>query len=99
VFAFAITFGFVFDLPGPLRARLPGWMRIDDLSDLKRTLIEVIVVFLAVDFATDVAEGGGHPSWLALVKPVSIALIAGALRLMPRSGSGEARSLHPHGQE
>ena len=82
VFAFAITFGFVFDLPAGARERLPGWMRIDGLGELKRTLIEVIVVFLAVDFATDVAESDGHLSWPALIMPISIALIAGALRLM-----------------
>ena len=82
VFAFAITFGFVFDLSADLRQRLPGWMRIESLAELKRTLIEVIVVFLAVDFATDVAEGDGHLSWPALIMPIAIVLIAGALRLM-----------------
>ena len=91
VFAFAITFGFVFDLAGDMRERVPGWMRIDSLTELKRTLIQVIVVYLAVDFATDVAEGDGHLSWPALIMPASIALIAAALRLMSNG--------HEHGAD
>jgi uncharacterized membrane protein YqhA len=81
VFSFAITFGFVFDTVGE-RARLPRWMRMNSLSDLKHTLVEVIIVYLIVDFATDVAEEGAHLSWDALVIPLSISLIAAALRLM-----------------
>src|ERR671913_1890448 len=38
VFSFAITFGFVFD-SFEAHEKLPAWMRIDSLSELKRTLI------------------------------------------------------------
>jgi uncharacterized membrane protein YqhA len=81
VFSFAITFGFVFDTFGE-REKLPGWMRINSLSELKRTLVEVILLYLIVDFATDVAEQDAHVSWQTLVIPVSISLIAAALWMM-----------------
>ena len=56
-------------------------MRPAGMHQLKTTLVGVILVYLVVDFATDWAEGGAVESWTALVKPISILLIAGALRL------------------
>jgi hypothetical protein len=44
--------------------------------------MEVIVLYLTVDFATDLAEGQGHADWHSLVMPASIVLLAAALRLM-----------------
>ena len=85
IFAFAIAFGFVFELPEQLAARLPAWMRVNGLGELKHTLVEVILIYLIVDFATDIAEGEGHLSWTTLVMPLSILLIAGSLRLMGAS--------------
>lgn len=82
IFAYAITFGFVLDLPAEDRERLPGWMRIAGVGELKRTLVEVILVYLVVDFATDVAEGAARLDWPTLVMPLSILLIAGAQRLL-----------------
>ena len=38
------------------RERLPRWMRISSMSELKHTLVAVIGVYLVVDFATDVAQ-------------------------------------------
>jgi uncharacterized membrane protein YqhA len=86
IFAYAIAFGFVIDLAPEDRERLPAWMRISSISELKHTLIEVILVYLVVDFATDTAEKSGphHHEWGALVLPASILLIAGALRLVSR---------------
>jgi uncharacterized membrane protein YqhA len=82
IFAHAITFGFVFSLPVAMRGKLPPWMRIEGISELKQTLIEVVLVYLVVDFATNVAEEDTHLSWDLLGIPVSIFLIAGALRLV-----------------
>jgi uncharacterized membrane protein YqhA len=92
VFSFAITFGFVFN-SFDAREKLPAWMRIDSLSELKRTLIEVILVYLIVDFATDLAEQEANRSWETLMLPLSIFIIAGALRLM--SGV-HSRTEQPH---
>src|SRR3954454_21029129 len=87
IFAYAIAFGFVIDLAPEDRARLPAWMRISSIGELKHTLIEVILVYLVVDFATDTAEqqsGSHHHEWGSLVLPASILLVAGALRLVSR---------------
>jgi uncharacterized membrane protein YqhA len=82
IFAYGIAFGFVIELSDEERERLPGWMRISSVSELKRTLIEVILVYLVVDFATDVADGSQHLGWNDLVLPLAILLIAAALRLL-----------------
>jgi hypothetical protein len=57
-------------------------MRVDEISELKITLIEVTLVYLVVDFATDMVEVETKVNWDMLVKPVAILLIAGALRLV-----------------
>ena len=86
IFAYAITFGFVFDRSLPGWERLPDWMRINSVSELKSTLVEVILLYLLVDFATDLPQIQGL-SWLILVKPVSILAIAIAF--------GAFAALHP----
>jgi uncharacterized membrane protein YqhA len=87
IFAYGIAVGFVFDLSAEMRTRLPRWMRIDDIGEIKRALIEVIIVYLAVDFVTDIAESENHGSWQNLVLPLSIFLLAGAHSLMSRAHS------------
>jgi uncharacterized membrane protein YqhA len=74
IFAYAITFGFVFDSSLEGWQTLPLWMRINSVSELKNTLVEVILLYLLVDFATDVP--GSHPSWQLLTKPLAILAIA-----------------------
>ncbi|HEX8167731.1 MAG TPA: YqhA family protein [Beijerinckiaceae bacterium] len=92
IFAYAIAFGFVVELPPDDRGRLPAWMRVEGVAGLKRILVEVILVYLIVDFATDVAEAESHLDWHTLVMPASILLIAGALRLMSHGPPGPAPS-------
>jgi len=82
VFAYAITFGFAFNLPTSVRAKAPLWMQIEGLGEIKITLIQVVLVYLVVDFVTDVVEIGTRITWEMLVKPTAIVLIAGALRLL-----------------
>jgi uncharacterized membrane protein YqhA len=81
IFAYVIAFGFSFDVSPETREKLPPWMRINRVSDLKHTLIEVILVYLVVDLATDWAQAVDL-SWQTLVKPLSILLIAAASRLL-----------------
>jgi len=57
-------------------------MQVENVSELKHALIEVIIVYLVVDFATDLATGDSILAWESLVKPVSVVLIAATLRLM-----------------
>jgi uncharacterized membrane protein YqhA len=81
IFAYAIAFGFVIELSAEQRERLPRWMRISSVGELKHTLMGVILVYLVVDFATDVAQGNRHPTHMFLL-PISILMIAGALQLL-----------------
>ena len=82
IFAYAIAFGFVFQLSETSRNRLPAWMHIQGVAELKVTLVQVILVYLTVDFATDVSEPGDRLSWETLVMPIAILLLSGALVLM-----------------
>jgi uncharacterized membrane protein YqhA len=84
VFAYAMAFGLVLDLSPEARERLPAWMRVESLSHLKLSLIEVILVYMIVDVATDWAQSAGSLEWSSLVKPFSIVLIAVAVRLLRR---------------
>lgn len=86
IFAFGIAFGLVFDLSDEFRARLPEWMRIDNVAELKHTLVEVVLVVLVVDFARSVVEADDPLTWQALILPISILLIAAALRLFSHPG-------------
>lgn len=92
-FAYAIAFGFVVQLDTATRNRLPQWMRVDSISDLKQTLIEVILVYLVVDFATDIAESETHLTWETLIMPAAILLVAAALRLMSSTHAGPSSGL------
>jgi uncharacterized membrane protein YqhA len=95
IFAFAIAFGFVFHVGGARRESIPDWMQIDSVSELKHILVEVIIVYLVVDFATDLATGGDALAWLTLVKPIAIVLLASALRLMGQSPQGDEHAGNP----
>lgn len=92
IYAYAIAFGLVFQLADRPHEKLPGWLHVQGVGELKHILIEVVIVYLIVDFATDLAAGEGVLTWQTLVKPASIVLIAAALRLMARP---QARSAMP----
>ena len=81
IFASTITFGFALEMPEWLATRLPGWMQVKNISELKQTLVQIILIYLIVDFATDIAESEMPLSWPALVKPLAVLLIAGSLWL------------------
>lgn len=81
IFALAIAFGFILDPGNTSRHPLPKWVQVGDVGDIKRTLLQVIIVYLVVDFVTDLAESGVPLSWQMLVKPLSVIIIAATLRL------------------
>jgi uncharacterized membrane protein YqhA len=87
IFAYAVAFGFVFAAP-PEERQVPAWMRMRSIRQLKRTLVEVILVYLIVDAATDMTAGDEDLTWHTLIKPVAILLIAGALRLLAGEHDG-----------
>lgn len=87
ILAYAITFGFVLDAQDERRDKLPSWMKVSGIAELKHTFFEVILVYLAVDFATDVAASETHLNWETLVMPLSILALAGAMRLLTHRGA------------
>ena len=92
IYAYAIAFGLVFKAREQAPEMLSDWLHVQSVSELKQVLIEVVIVYLIVDFATDLAAGEGALTWQTLVKPTSVVLIAAALRLMAQP---HARSAIP----
>jgi uncharacterized membrane protein YqhA len=86
-FSYAIMFGFVVDQPAKTGPSTTTWSWVRGVGELKHTLIEVILVYLVVDFATDLVEAEAPLSWQTLVIPLAIVLIACALRLLASSPS------------
>jgi uncharacterized membrane protein YqhA len=64
---------------------LPGWIKPSEMGELKSTFCQAILVFLIVDYATDLASVETPLDASYLVLPAAILIIAGALRLMPHS--------------
>jgi uncharacterized membrane protein YqhA len=97
IFAYGIAIGFVFSLPEGYGRRLPNWMKVEGVGQLKATLAEVVIVVLIVIFARVVVgtvELDKPFDWPMLVLPASILLIAAALRMIELG----ARGSHNAGQ-
>jgi uncharacterized membrane protein YqhA len=97
IFAYGIAIGFVFTLPEGYGQRLPEWLKVGGVGQLKATLAEVVIVVLIVIFARVVVEANGHFEWSMLVLPASIFLIALALRMIELGGGkggGEGKATH-----
>lgn len=88
IFAYSIAFGFVFELAAEERKGLPSWMRVTGVQELKNNLVGVILVYLVVDFATDLPEVDTDLHWEMLVKPLSILMIAAAYFLFAAPAAG-----------
>ena len=86
IFAYGIAIGFVFTLPEGYGQRLPVWMKVGGVGQLKATLAEVVIVVLIVIFARIVVEANGHLQWSMLVLPASILMISAALRMLELGG-------------
>ena len=86
IFAYGIAIGFVFTLPEGYGERLPIWMKVGGVGQLKATLAEVVIVVLIVIFARIVVEANGHLQWSMLVLPASILMISLALRMLELGG-------------
>jgi len=86
IFAYGIAIGFVFTLPEGYGQRLPVWMKVGGVGQLKATLAEVVIVVLIVIFARIVVEANGHLQWSMLVLPASILMISLALRMLELGG-------------
>ncbi len=97
IFAYGIAIGFVFTLPEGYGERLPVWMKVGGVGQLKATLAEVVIVVLIVIFARIVVEANGHLQWSMLVLPASILMISAALRMIElgsKEGTKEDDAAH-----
>ena len=91
IFAYGIAVGFVIRLPERMRQLLPAWMKIEGVGQLKAILAEVVIVVLVVIFARVVVEAGSTFTWTMLVLPISILLLAGAIRVLELGDEAHAR--------
>ena len=82
IFSFGVYKLFIADIKTP--KNLPGapWAQITSIEGLKKVLVEVILVILAVLFLWEVVYLEAEASWTVLVLPLSIVLIAAALKLV-----------------
>ena len=68
-------------------ARLPGWLRMHDLNDLKARVISMVILVAAVSFVDDVVESKGGLDTLYL--GVGVGVVIAALTLFLRFGRVE----------
>ncbi len=82
IFSFGVYKLFIAEVKTP--KNLPGapWAQITSIEGLKKVLVEVILVILAVLFLWEVVYLEAEASWTVLVLPLSIVLIAAALKLV-----------------
>ncbi len=74
-----------FVFPERAAKTLPRWMQPSTIADLKTTFCQAVLVYLIVDFATDMAMLDAKVDVGYLVLPACILLIALALKMMPHS--------------
>ena len=66
----------------------PRWLKVENIASLKKTLMEVVAVLLAIMFVRVLAEKilTGDLTWELLTIPLSITAIALGTRLMFTEG-------------
>jgi uncharacterized membrane protein YqhA len=78
----------LFILLGQDAPQAPQWLKVKDITTLKKSLLEVLVVLLSVVFVKGMLEKVklGNLEWQILIIPLSIMAIALSLRLMGSEG-------------
>ncbi|NMB79720.1 MAG: YqhA family protein [Methanomicrobiales archaeon] len=83
IFSYAIYILFVHSFTREELEQLPKWMQIESIGELKTTLLQVIIVILAVNLLEHVILVGPEAlKWETLIIPGAILCLAAALRLM-----------------
>jgi uncharacterized membrane protein YqhA len=85
VFAYSTYFLFVHeevDEERQKRIRMPTWLQVEDLDDMKQVLLRVIMVLLSVYLLQLVFVEGTDLAWTTLILPASIVAIAVSLKLV-----------------
>jgi len=82
IFSYGIYALFIFNAEDP-GIKLPRWLHIESISQLKTTLVQVIIVILAVNLLEHVIIVGSDAlRWETLIIPASMVGLALALKLM-----------------
>ena len=84
-FAYSIYFLFIAreaEAEGAAHIAMPQWLKVQSLGQMKRTLLEVIVVLLAVLFLKLGLEHQAALGWEILAIPLGIVAIAAAIKLI-----------------
>ena len=68
--------------------RVPAWMRVESISELKALLWEAILVVLVVGSLTSLVAHPDHLHWELLVQPVAILLLSVSLFFARRASHG-----------
>jgi uncharacterized membrane protein YqhA len=61
---------------------MPAWLRVEDLGHMKKVLLEVILVLIAVFFLKLVFTQQQELAWTVLILPITIVAIAVSLKLV-----------------
>jgi uncharacterized membrane protein YqhA len=71
-------------LGGEGDTRIPAWMRVRSLSELKTLLWEAILLVLVMAALTSIMANTDHPGWDLLVLPAAVLILAAGLFLKAR---------------
>ncbi|MDA8359587.1 MAG: YqhA family protein [Actinomycetota bacterium] len=77
---------FVARIGGPAGERLPGWLQMRDLNDLKVRVVSMIVLIVAVDFVQVLVEATSSAH--VLEQGAAVALVVVSLTAFVRLGQG-----------
>ena len=84
-FAYSIYFLFLareYEEDTGVRILMPDWLQVQSLGQMKKTLLEVVVVLLAVLFLKLGLQTQGNLGWELLTIPVGIVAVAVSLKLI-----------------
>jgi uncharacterized membrane protein YqhA len=83
IFSYGVYSLFIYNNVEEDTSKLPAWLRIESISQLKTILMQVIIVILAVNLLEHVVITGSESlSWQTLIIPASMIGLALALKLM-----------------
>lgn len=83
-FAYSVFFLFIHQDAAKSRVRVPEWLQVQGLEQMKRTILEVIIVLLAVLFLIIGLENQSASTlnWNLVLIPLGILAVAGAIKLI-----------------
>jgi uncharacterized membrane protein YqhA len=85
IFGIGIYTLFILDPDEPVKQNIPPWLQINSIGELKTSLAGVIIIILFVNVLENIIiVGYENLAWEVLIIPITIALLAVALYLLPK---------------